>query len=188
MYGLVNRALQELVCAHCGKAVWDQIRAKAEVKEEVFIRMDSCLDAVTYRLIDAASVVLQTPADVLLKQFGQHWMRYTSIEGYGALVNDMGRDFFEALAGLDAMHARVALLYPNLKTPHFRCTEISSESLFLHYHSERVGFAPMILGLIEGLGEKFGIRVSIEHVVAKGPEQDFDSFFIRLLGPMDHAF
>lgn len=114
-------------------------------------------------------------------------MRYTSIEGYGALVNDIGRDFFEALAGLDAMHARVVLLYPNLKKLHFRCTEITSERLFLHYHSERVGFAPMILGLIECLGEKFGIHLRIEHVVVKCPEQDFDSVYILLLGPMDHT-
>lgn len=183
MYGLVNRALQQLVCARCGDAVWQEIRAHAGVQEEVFMRMDSYPDEVTHRLVAAASEVLETPAADLLKEFGRYWMKYTMVEGYGALLSDLGPTLHDALAALDGMHARVSLLYPALKPPMFRLTDVSGDAMSLHYHSERVGFAPMIVGLVEGLGERYGVAVEVRHVVAKGEHSDHDRFDIRVLGP-----
>lgn len=184
MYGLVNRALQQLVCARCGVAVWDEVRAHAGVKEEVFMRMDSYPDEVTHRLVAAASDVLETPAADLLKEFGRYWMKYTMVEGYGALLSDLGPTLHDALSALDSMHARVTLLYPALKPPMFRLTDVRADGMSLHYHSERIGFAPMIVGLVEGLGERYGVSVEVRHAVAKGEDSDHDRFDIRLLGEL----
>lgn len=181
MYGLVNRALQQLVCARCGEAVWNEIRTHAGVQEEVFMRMDSYPDEVTHRLVAAASHVLDTPAADLLREFGHYWMKYTMVEGYGALLSDLGPTLHEALAALDGMHARVSLLYPALKPPMFKLSEVKSDSMSLHYHSERVGFAPMIIGLVEGLGERYGVSVEVLHAVVKGEGSDHDRFDIRVL-------
>lgn len=184
MYGLVNRALQQLVCAQHGKTVWDDIRAKAGVADEVFVRMDSYPDEITHRLVAATADVLQLPADALLKEFGRYWMRYTMVEGYGALLSDLGPTLHDALAALDSMHARVALLYPALRPPQFRISAVSADRLSLHYQSERCGFAPMIVGLVEGLGERYGIRVAVCHAQAKGSDCDHDRFDIHILGPV----
>lgn len=184
MYGLVNRALQQLVCARCGEAVWDEIRAHAGVQEEVFMRMDSYPDEVTHRLVAAASDVLETPAADLLKEFGRYWMKYTMVEGYGALLSDLGPTLHDALSALDGMHARVTLLYPALKPPMFRLTDVHADGMSLHYHSDRVGFAPMIIGLVEGLGERYGVSVEVHHAVVKGEGSDHDRFDIRLLGKL----
>lgn len=181
MYGLVNRALQQLVCARRGEAVWQEIRQHAGVQEEVFMRMDSYPDEITHRLVAAASAVLATPAEELLREFGRYWMRYTMVEGYGALLSDLGPTLQEALAALDGMHARVSLLYPALRPPMFRVTDMSPEGMRLHYYSERIGFAPMIVGLVEGLGERYGVALEVSHAVAKGGEHDHDRFDIRLL-------
>lgn len=104
MYGLVNRALQQLVCARCGDEVWHAVRSRAGVEDEVFVRMDSYPDEITHRLLAAASVELNTPAEELLREFGRYWMRYTMVEGYGALLNDLGTSFQQALKSLDSMH------------------------------------------------------------------------------------
>ncbi len=181
MYGLVNRALQQLVCTNCGEETWNAVRARAGVQEEVFMRMDSYPDEVTHRLVAAASEVLHRPAEELLKEFGHYWMKYTMVEGYGALLSDLGPTLHSALAALDGMHARVSLLYPALKPPMFRVTDMTPEGMSLHYHSERVGFAPMILGLVEGLGERYGVQLEIRHAAVKGGEHDHDRFDIRLL-------
>ena len=178
MYGLVNRALQQLVCARCGEAVWDEIRTHAGVEEEVFLRMDSYPDDVTYRLVAAASEVLELSVADLLKQFGHYWMKYTMVEGYGALLFDLGPTLHDALAALDGMHARVSLLYPALKPPMFRLSNVSAGGMSLHYHSDRVGFAPMIIGLVEGLGERYGVTVDVRHAVVKGESGDHDRFDI----------
>ena len=185
MYGLVNRALQQLVCAQQGERVWEAIRARAGVADAVFVRMDSYPDEITHRLVAAASEVLGTPANELLKEFGRYWMRYTMVEGYGALLSDLGPTLQEALCALDSMHARVALLYPALKPPKFRISDADEDGLSLHYHSERDGFAPMIVGLVEGLGERYGVRVEVRHAEVKGDGCDHDRFDIRIHTPAD---
>lgn len=187
MYGLVNRALQQLVCASKGEQTWNEIRRQAGVEDEVFMRMDSYPDEVTYRLMGAASEVLDTPVPELLRQFGRYWTRYTMVEGYGAMLNDLGPTFHEALAALDSMHARVALLYPSLKPPIFRVTAITPDSLSLHYYSNRPALGPMVHGLVEGLAERFGITIEVLHAYAKGDEHDHDRFDIRIQGPVAHA-
>lgn len=187
MYGLVNRALQQLVCTQHGKCLWTEIRSRAGVADEVFLRMESYPDEMTYGLVASASEVLDAPAELLLKEFGRYWVRYTMVEGYGALLSDLGPSFQEALAALDGMHARVALLYPALKPPQFRISEVAPGSLRLHYHSERHGLAPMIIGLVEGLGERYSVRVDVQHAQAKGVDGDHDCFDIRILGPLEPA-
>lgn len=187
MYGLVNRALQQLVCSSQGESTWHEIRRKAGVEDEVFMRMDAYPDDVTYRLVGAASEVLATPVPDLLREFGRYWTRYTMVEGYGAMLSDLGSSFQEALAALDAMHARVSLLYPALKPPVFRVSQREENSLRLHYHSNRPALGPMVHGLIEGLAERFGIVIAVDHVYTKDDAHDHDCFEIRILGPIADA-
>lgn len=187
MYGLVNRALQQLVCSSQGEAAWNEIRKKAGVEDEVFLRMDAYPDELTYRLVGAASEVLGVPASDLMRQFGRYWTRYTMDEGYGAMLNDLGQTFQEALSALDGMHARVALLYPALKPPTFRVTNVSPEGLSLHYYSHRPALGPVVHGLVEGLATRFDIEVDVVQAYAKGEDHDHDRFDIRILGPLSHA-
>lgn len=187
MYGLVNRALQQLVCARHGEQAWQDIRRKAGIQHDVFMRMDAYPDDVTYRLVDAASEVLDMPAPELMRQFGRYWTRYTMDEGYGAMLNDLGQTFQEALAALDGMHERVTLLYPALKPPAFRVSEVRSDSLRLHYYSHRPALGAMVHGLVEGLATRFRITVDVVHVYTKDDTHDHDCFAIRIVGPLDHA-
>lgn len=187
MYGLVNRALQQLVRAQRGDKVWDEIRSKAGVAHEVFSRMDPYPDDMTYRLVAAASDVLSVPVDELLRQFGHYWTRYTMDEGYGALLSDLGGTLHEALAALDAMHARVALLYPQLKPPTFQVSSDDPTHFRLEYRSHRAGLAPMVIGLIEGMGERYGVQLAIEHLHTRDDTHDHDLFDIRIIGPHPDA-
>lgn len=188
MYGLVNRALQQLVCSQRGEQVWNEIRAKAGVGHEVFLRMDSYPDEVTHNLVAAASEVLATPADVLLREFGRYWMRYTMVEGYGSLLSDLGGTLHEAFVALDAMHARVALLYPELKPPKFKVVSPEPGRFLLHYHSHRTGFVPMVGGLVEGMGERYGLKLEVVHLHPRSETREDDVFEIRVTGPLanDH--
>ncbi len=187
MYGLVNRALQQLVCTCQGEATWLEIRKKAGVEDEVFMRMDAYPDELTYRLVGATSEVLGIPVPELMRKFGRYWTRYTMDEGYGSMLNDLGQTFQEALSALDAMHARVTLLYPELKPPTFRVTDVSPEGLSLHYYSQRPALGPIVHGLVEGLATRFGIEIDVVHAYAKDDDHDHDRFDIRILGPLSHV-
>ncbi|PON19691.1 hypothetical protein C2W62_01480 [Candidatus Entotheonella serta] len=66
MYGLVNKAIAELVCDRYGEETWDIIKEKADVDIDAFISMDSYDDEVSYKLVGATSEVLGlSPEQVL---------------------------------------------------------------------------------------------------------------------------
>lgn len=181
MYGLVNRALEELIRREHGDAQWERIKAQAGVDVEVFIRMDAYPDDITYRLVGAASAVLGVDSAQLLHDFGLHWTLYTGREGYGALLDDAGSTLHQMLANLDDLHVRVGLMYPNLRPPSFRCTDVTTTSLVLHYHSSRAGLAPMVVGLVEGLGKRFGQSLRISPILRRDSGDDHDSFLVEIL-------
>ena len=164
MYGLVNRAVESLVRREHGNDAWDRIRARAGVDDETFARMHNYDDAVTYGLVEAASVELGVPAADLLRAFGVHWVRYVASEGYGSMMDVGGTTFEEFLENLDALHARVSLTYTELKPPHFRLEAKGDGLHMLHYYSDRPGLSPMVVGLLEGLAERFVTKVAVRHV------------------------
>ena len=69
MYGLVNKAVKDLVVANFGEQTWLEIAQDAGV-DPVFISMDSYDDQITYDLVAAASSKLETPPNEILRQFG----------------------------------------------------------------------------------------------------------------------
>lgn len=176
MYGLVNKAVEDLAVASGGQATWDAIRAKAGVVDPTFISMDAYPDEVTVRLVGAASEGFGwTPAQVL-EAFGEHWILYTAREGYGPLLQGMGSTLPEFLGNLDAMHSRISLTMPQLRPPSFVCDELQEGALRVHYYSEREGLGPMVVGLLRGLARMFDLVVTVEHVERSGGGADHDVF------------
>jgi len=181
VYGLVNRALQEFISNQHGEGSWQTIKAKAGVDIELFVRMESYPDEMTYRLVGAACEILSIEPAALLRDFGRHWVLFTGREGYGSLLDGAGSSLQEILANLDDLHVRVGLMYPALKPPSFRCSEVSDDGLTLHYFSERPGLAPMVIGLIEGLGEHLGKTLHVRQCLDRNAGADHDSFDIRIV-------
>jgi hypothetical protein len=174
MFGLVNKGLEDMVCGQYGEETWEEIKSKAEVEIEAFISLDAYPDDITYRLVDAASVVMKIPATDILEAFGRYWILFTATEGYGSLMEMAGDNLPEFLQNLDNLHARVGLSFPNLQPPSFLCSDLEAESLKLHYYSERPGLTPMVVGMLKGLGEKFGTEVDVQltHTKAQGNDHE----------------
>lgn len=177
MYGLVNTAIADLARAVGGEAAWQEICARAQVPAVAFVGMTSYPDDVTYRLVEAASEVLGLPAHDVLVAFGRHWVRYTAQQGWGPVLQAAGGSVPEVLEGLDALHARVRLMMPGLQPPSFHCERLDATTLRLRYYSDRPGLAPMVVGLVEGLGELLGSSASASHEVA-GVDGEPDEFLV----------
>lgn len=178
MHGLVNQAIRELAVKVGGESTWLDIRTRAGVDHEVFVNMESYPDALTYRLVDAASLVLGiTPAE-MLHSFGRHWILYTARQGYGAIFQIMGRTLPDFLANLDAMHARLSLSMPELRPPSFVCEQLSETRIRLEYWTHRGGLADMVLGLLDGLAEMYNVSIVVERSVCRERGNDHDEFVI----------
>lgn len=179
MYGLVNKAIEDMVCNRFGEETWETIKQKAEVDEDAFISMEAYPDDLTHRLVRAASEVLLMSPQEILQAFGEYWVLYTAKEGYGEVMDMAGDNLPEFLQNLDNLHARVGISFPQLKPPSFNCTHIQEDSLHLHYHSTRQGLAPMVIGLIEGLGKRFNTEVEITQESSRDQGADGDEFSIK---------
>lgn len=179
MYGLVNKAIEQLVVTQFGKEKWEEIKKLAEIDVESFVCMHSYPDEVTYGLVSAASEVLGLSPDKILEAFGEYWTVYTAREGYGEMLELSGDNFVEFVRNLDNLHVRVGLSFPKLSPPSFHCTDVTEESLRLHYRSKRAGLAPMVIGLIKGLGKLFDTEVSVSLDKARSNDHDHDEFLIH---------
>ena len=85
MYGLINKAVRGLVLEIAGADAWSRIRHAAQVEDDDFISMEGYDDAVTYRLVGAASEELGLSPEAVLEAFGKYWVDYTADEGYAML-------------------------------------------------------------------------------------------------------
>jgi hypothetical protein len=179
MYGLVNKAVVDLVVSKFGQDTWNAIKKKAEVDNDVFVSMDAYPDDITYRLVGAASEVLKIPPEAVLEAFGEYWVLYTAAEGYGPMLEASGKTLREFLENLDALHARVAVMMPDLRPPRFRLKPVDDTTMTLEYHSTRQGLAPMVVGLLKGLAVRFNTSINISHASRDGHEE----FTIRTTQP-----
>lgn len=179
MYGLVNKAIEEMVCSHFGEETWETIRQNADVEVDAFISMDAYPDDLTHRLVKAASKVLGLSPAEILSAFGEYWVLYTATEGYGELMAMAGDNLPDFLHNLDNLHARVGLSFPQLKPPSFACNHQSPNALHLHYHSSREGLAPMVMGLVKGLGARFNQDLEITQIQDRQQGADHDEFSIQ---------
>jgi hypothetical protein len=178
MYGLVNQAIESLVKERFGQHKWQAIRQQAEVEGPVFVAMQSYPDSLTYRLVEVASDVLGLPPETVLEAFGEYWVLYTAEQGYGDMLAMAGDSLPVFLQNLDLLHNIVGNAMPNLSPPMFSCSEVSAQSLVLHYHSKRAGLAPMVIGLLKGLGKRFGLECQIEQLTHK-TVGGHDSFLVK---------
>lgn len=182
MYGLVNKAVEDLVCTRFGAETWAKIQAKADVGVEGFVSMDPYPDAVTYKLVIAASEVLGESVPALLEAFGEFWILYTAREGYGELVTMFGSSMREFLGNLDNMHTRLGMSFPQLRPPSFVARDLDDGTIELEYHSTREALAPMVVGLLKGLGKSFGEAVEVEHMQRR-EDAGFDVFRVKIGAP-----
>lgn len=163
MYGLINKAIQGLITEKFGEATWEDVRSRAGLSDEPFLPMEQYPDAVTYDLVQAATEVLQIPAEEVLQEFGIFWTMFTGAEGYKELMESAGDTFAEFVSNLDQLHARVKLLFPHLDPPSFLVFDREPNSLKVRYFSNREGLVPLVEGLFQGLANRFQVSLSVQH-------------------------
>ncbi len=179
MYGLVNKAVEELVVGNFGEEKWEAIKTKAGVDVDVFISNQGYPDEITYKLVGAAVEVLGMPAEDILIAFGEHWVLKTAAESYGPMMKSGGKTLKEFLVNLPNFHTRVAMIYPNLAPPSFACSDVTDSSLRLHYFTHRPGLTSFVVGLVQGLGKLYHTPTTCTVAERKDAGADHDIFDIH---------
>lgn len=179
MYGLINKAIQDMICSQADEETWQQIKQQADIGVEAFVNIENYPDDYTHRLIGAASQVLGLSPAEIMQAFGEYWVQYTAQEGFGEIIDMCGDSLPEFLENLDNLHARVGVVFPKLSPPSFECTDLENDALNLHYYSDRQGLAPMIFGLVKGLGKRFETDIEIAQTQSREAGHDHDQFVVK---------
>lgn len=179
MYGMVNKAIEELIVTRFGAEAWERTKQGAGIDIDLFVSNDSYPDDVTYRMVGAASEVLGVPANDILFAFGEHWISQTARKEYAPLLAAGGRSLREFLINLPNFHARIILIFPKLQPPRFQVSEVTESSLKLHYMTHRPGLSSFVAGIVSGLAEMFATPLTVNHIARKDDGDDHDIFFLQ---------
>ena len=176
MYGIVNKAIEELVKENYGEEKWESIKLRSGVDVDYFISNEPYDDAITYQLAGAIATEMEIPlADVLIL-FGEYWVLKTGREKYGALMEAGGAHLKEFLCNLPVFHNRIMLMYPRLTPPEFKITDVEEQSVCVHYFSKRDGLQEFVRGLLQGLGKMYNTAVTIELLQHRGANADHEIY------------
>ncbi|MEI7965495.1 MAG: heme NO-binding domain-containing protein [Chitinophagaceae bacterium] len=176
MYGIVNKAIEELVTENFGAEKWALIKKRSGVDIDFFLSNEPYDDAITFQLAIAVSEEMNMPLSSVLEAFGEWWVLRTGKEKYGALMEAGGNGLKEFLLNLPVFHNRVLLIYPKLTPPEFKITDVEDNNLCLHYFSKREGLQDFVRGLLIGLGKMYHTPTTIELLQSRNDGSSHEIF------------
>ncbi|WP_200977564.1 heme NO-binding domain-containing protein [Echinicola sp. 20G] len=162
MYGIVNKAIEDLLLTQYGEEKWEIIKEKCNLEIDFFLLNEIYDDKITFTLIQSASEVTGKPSCELLKELGIWWIVKLSQERYGSLMSTGGQNFREFLTNLPDFHTRVMMIYPKIQAPEFSITSIAKTNIQIHYKSRRAGLVDFVHGILDGLAQLFKSKVFIK--------------------------
>lgn len=178
MYGIVNKAIQELVVSQFGAIAWENVKKRSGIAVDFFISNQPYDDAITYQLAGAVSEETGLSLKEVLIAFGEYWVLHTGKEKYGSLMEAGGNNLKEFLINLPNFHSRVMLIYPKLTPPEFRVSDIEENSVNIHYLSERQGLQDFVYGLLQGLGKLYNTPTKIQLLQSRGEGHSHEVFSV----------
>lgn len=176
MYGIINKAIEDLVVSNYGEEKWQLVRETSGVDVEFFISNEPYDDDVTYKLAKSIAEVMQLPLDTVFEAFGEWWVLKTSKEKYGGLMQAGGHSLRDFLRNLPVFHNRVMLIYPKLTPPEFRVSDETENSIHVHYYSKREGLQSFVRGILVGLGKMYNSPVTVELLQSRNSGSDHEIY------------
>lgn len=179
MYGIVNKAIEDLVISNFGKEKWQSVKERSGVDIDFFISNEPYDDDITYKLAGGVSEEMNIPISEVLQIFGEWWVLKTGKEKYGGLMEAGGNTLREFLINLPILHNRIMLIYPKLTPPEFKTSDIEAQSIHIHYFSKRKGLQDFVRGLLNGLGKMYNTPVTIELIQSRDNGSDHEVFKVN---------
>jgi guanylate cyclase soluble subunit beta len=156
MYGMIHRAVRQMVFDELGEDVWLALEHKLGIGPTELLTGMVYDDALTIAIISEASARLNISVDACLFEFGRYWIKYAEHGSLASIMNFTGQDLASFIKNLDRLHLAVGAAMPGARLPSF--TTISKEPgrLMVEYRSDRTGLEQFVLGLFDGLITRFG--------------------------------
>lgn len=176
MYGIVNKAIEDLVIENFGEEKWQAVKDRSGVDIDFFISNEPYDDEITFLLANAVATEMDLHIDKVFNAFGEWWILKIGKEKYGGLMAAGGKNLKEFLINLPVFHNRIMMIYPKLTPPEFRISDVQDRQLHVHYFSKREGLREFVRGLLLGLGKMYNTPLEVKLVQEKNGEADHEIF------------
>ena len=163
MHGLINRSIQSFVHNSYGEQVWSDVVARAALEFDTFEALLVYDNAVTPRVLDAASAVLGRPRPELMEDIGTFVVSHPEFEAVRRLLRFGGVDFEEFLHSLDDLPDRARLAVPDLRLPSLELREHAKGQFNLICDAPVEGFGHVMIGILRVMADDYGALVLMDH-------------------------
>jgi len=176
MYGIVNKAIEDLVKTNFGEEKWELIKNRSGIDIDFFISNEPYNDDITFKLAESVAIEMNITLYEVFVAFGEWWIIKTGQEKYGCLLDAGGQNLKEFLVNLPMFHNRIMLIYPKLTPPEFKVSNVEERSIIIHYFSKRLGLQGFVWGLLVGLGKVYKTPAIIELLESRDRGNDHEIF------------
>jgi hypothetical protein len=160
---MVHNGIRAMVVERLGEKDWLRIERLGGFSPSEFIGLNVYNDTITFRIVEIAADALGLPLSSCLREFGRYWIIFAQRGAFGAIMDFTGNDLISFISNLDRMHRAVAATMPRGSMPSFILNEQSTTSLSILYRSERVGLEQFVMGLLEGLLDRFEVIGKVQY-------------------------
>ena len=157
MYGMIHGGIKQMVIEKLGRTAWNSIEQDAGIGPQELIAAVVYQDDMTIRLLRSAATQLELTVDETLHAFGRYWIRFAERGSFSTIMTFTGKDIESFISNLDRMHRAVVAALPEARVPSFTIVHRADGLLQVRYRSDRQGLDLFVLGLFEGLLERFDL-------------------------------
>lgn len=168
MHGLINRSVQSYVRDTRGDEAWQKVAKEAELDFEQFEAMMMYEDALTPRILNAASKVLGRPREDILEDMGTYLVSHPECEAVRRLLRFGGVDFEDFLHSLDDLPDRARLAVPDLDLPRLELREHAARKFSLVCETPIEGYGHVLMGILRVMADDYGALALLDHTGAGG--------------------
>lgn len=155
MYGVIHRAVRQMVLDRVGSDAWSEIESTAGIGQSQLISAEVYDDEVTLRLLAGAAQRTGIDMEKFLFEFGRYWIAYMQRGSFGSILKFTGQDFPTFIRNLDRLHDSVREVMPRAQMPRFKLMAEHQGEMVVEYSSDRQGLEPFVWGLLHGLLDHF---------------------------------
>lgn len=155
MYGMIHRAMRQMVLERLGYEDWLALEQKLGIGPPELLTGMVYEDALTQEIIAEAAVQFNLTFDECLTEFGRYWVRYADHGSFSTIMQFTGQNLASFIANLDRFHLTVGAAMPGTRLPSFTLLSSEEGHLLVQYQSERIGMEKFVYGLFLGLMDRF---------------------------------
>jgi hypothetical protein len=155
MYGMIHRAIFDFLSEQYRESEWDKVKSSLNVEHDSMISTLVYPDSQTMQLVEDAAMLLGISTEEFLRRLGRFWVMFSERGAYRRILDFAGEDLASFIQNLDRMHQAVVSAMPRADVPSFTLVDSRPGELVVDYRSNRNGLEAFVIGLLQGLLDRF---------------------------------